>query len=150
MFVQLARKINDFMPIHATEMIREALASRKIALRDAKIALLGVAYLEDSDDVRNTPAYDIIRELETYGAEVVAHDPYVRTFPETELSRNLDHVVKGADCIVISTKHKPYFKLNLEKLKSLMRTPIIVDGRNVLNRAKAEKAGFLYKGIGKG
>ena len=51
---------------------------------------------------------------------------------------------------MISTKHKPYFKLNLRKLKSLMRTPIIVDGRNVLNREKAEKAGFLYKGIGKG
>jgi len=59
-------------------------------------------------------------------------------------------VIKRADCIVIATKHKPYFKLNLKKIKSLMRTPIIVDGRNVLDRAMAEKAGFLYKGIGKG
>jgi len=149
-FVQLARKINDYMPIHATEMIREALASKKIALRDAKIVLLGVAYLEDSDDVRNTPAYDLIRELEAYGAEVVAHDPHVRTFPEVELSRDLDHVLKGADCIVICTRHKPYFKLRLKKVKSLVRTPIIVDGRNVFSRAKAEEAGFVYKGIGKG
>jgi UDP-N-acetyl-D-mannosaminuronic acid dehydrogenase len=149
-FVRLARKINDFMPIHATEMIKEALASKKISLRDAKIALLGVAYLEDSDDVRNTPAYDLIREAEAYGAEVVAHDPYVNRFPEAELSRDLDHVLTGADCMVIATKHKPYFKLDLRKIKSLMRTPIIVDGRNVLDRAKAEKAGFLCKGIGKG
>lgn len=149
-FVQLARKINDYMPIHATEMIRGALASKKIALRDAKIALLGVAYLEDSDDVRNTPAYDLIRELEAYGAEVVAHDPYVRAFPEAELSRDLDHVLKRADCVVICTRHKPYFKLKLKKVKSLMRTPIIVDGRNVLSRAEVEEAGFLYKGIGKG
>ena len=149
-FVQLARKINDYMPIHAAEMIREALASKKIGLRDAKIALLGVAYLEDSDDVRNTPAYDLIRELEAYGAEVVAHDPYVRTFPEVELSRDLDHVLKEADCIVICTRHKPYFKLKLKNVKSLMRTPIIIDGRNVLSGAKAEEAGFVYKGIGKG
>ncbi|UCG79737.1 MAG: nucleotide sugar dehydrogenase [Desulfobacterales bacterium] len=149
-FIRLARKINDFMPIHATVMIKEALASRKISLRDAKIALLGVAYLEDSDDVRNTPAYDLIREAEAYGAEVVAHDPYVNRFPEAELSRDLDHVLKGADCMVIATKHKPYFSLDLRKVKSLMRTPIIVDGRNVLDRAKAEEAGFLYKGIGKG
>ena len=149
-FVRLARKINDFMPTHATEMIKEALASRKISLRDAKIAILGVAYLEDSDDVRNTPAYDLIREIEAYGAEVVAHDPYVNTFPEAELSRDLDHVIKGADCMVIATKHKPYFKIDLKRVKSLMRTPIIVDGRNLLDRAKAEKAGFLYKGIGKG
>jgi UDP-N-acetyl-D-mannosaminuronic acid dehydrogenase len=149
-FVRLARKINDFMPIHATEMIKKALASKKISLRDAKIALLGVAYLEDSDDVRNTPAYDLIREVEAYGAEVVAHDPYVNRFPEAELSRDLHHVLRGADCMVIATKHKPYFKLDLKKIKSLMRTPIIVDGRNVLDRAKARKAGFLYKGIGKG
>lgn len=149
-FVQLARKVNDFMPIHATGMIKEVLASKKITLRNARVAIFGVAYLEDSDDVRNTPAYDLILELEAYGAEVVAHDPYVRTFPEAELSRDLYHVVKGSDCIVIATKHKPYFRLNLNKIKSLMRTPIIVDGRNVLNRMKAEKAGFLYKGIGKG
>ena len=148
-FVRLARDINNFMPTHATQMIGDALRSRKILLRDAKIALLGVAYLEDSDDVRNTPAYDLIRDLEAYGAEVVAHDPYVKTFPEAALSRNLDYVVKGADCIVIATKHKPYFRLNLKRVKSLMRTPIIVDGRNVLDRAKAEKAGFIYKGIGK-
>ncbi len=149
-FVQLARKINDSMPIHATEMVKKSLASKKIRLRDAKIALLGVAYLENSDDVRNTPAYDLIRELEAYGAEVVAHDPHVRRFPEAELSRNLKDVVTGADCIVIATSHKPYFRLSLKKLKLLMRTPIIVDGRNVVDRAKAEKAGFLYRGIGKG
>lgn len=149
-FVRLARKINNFMPTHATQMIREALAAEKIALRDAKVALLGVAYLEDSDDVRNTPAYDLIRDLETYGAEVVAHDPYVRSFPEAELGRSLNRVVEGSDCIVIVTKHKPYFRLKLSKLKSLMRTPIIVDGRNVIDRAKAERAGFIYKGIGKG
>ncbi|OEU52033.1 MAG: hypothetical protein BA872_06475 [Desulfobacterales bacterium C00003060] len=148
-FVRLARKVNNHMPIHATEMIKDALAFMKIPLRDAKVAIFGVAYLEDSDDVRNTPAYDLIRELEAYGAEVVAHDPYVHTFPEAELSRDLEYVVKGADCIVICTKHKQYFKLNLNRLRSLMRTPIIVDGRNVLDRATTEKAGFLYKGIGK-
>jgi len=149
-FVQLARKINDFMPIHATEMVKHALAAKKIAIREAKIALLGVAYLEDSDDVRNTPTYDLVRELEADGAEVVAHDPYVKTFPEAELTKDLYGAVTGADCIVIATRHRPYFKLSFKKLKSLMRTPIIVDGRNVLDRVKAEKAGFLYKGIGKG
>jgi len=149
-FVRLARKINNSMPVHAAQMVKEALSSKDIQLRDAKIALLGVAYLEDSDDIRNTPAYDLIRELEAYGAEVVAHDPYVQTFPEAELSHDLNQVVKGADCIVISTGHKQYFNMNLKELKSLMRTPIIVDGRNVLNRGSAENSGFLYKGIGKG
>jgi UDP-N-acetyl-D-mannosaminuronic acid dehydrogenase len=149
-FVQLARKINNFMPIRATAMVKEALAFKKVGLRTAKIALLGVAYLEDSDDVRNTPAYDLVRELEADGAEVVAHDPYVNQFPEAELTKDLDIALAGADCVVIATKHKPYFKLNLKKVKTLMRTPIIVDGRDVLDRGRVEKAGFLYKGIGKG
>jgi UDP-N-acetyl-D-mannosaminuronic acid dehydrogenase len=149
-FVQLARKINNCMPIRATEMVKEALALKKVSLRTAKIALLGVSYLEDSDDVRNTPAYDLVRELEADGAEVVAHDPYVNQFPEAELTKDLDRALAGADCVVIATRHKPYFKLNLKKVKTLMRTPIIIDGRNVLDRSKAEKAGFLYKGIGKG
>lgn len=149
-FVQLARKINDFMPIHATAMVKAALASKKVRIRNAKIALLGVAYLEDSDDVRNTPSYDLVRELEADGAEVVAHDPYVNGFPEADLTKDLNHALRSADCMVIATRHKPYFKLNLKEVKSLMRTPIIVDGRNVIDRAKAEKAGFLYRGIGKG
>ncbi len=149
-FICLARRINDYMPTHMAEMIEGALKRKKVPIRDAKIAILGVAYLEDSDDTRNTPAYSVIRELESRGAEVVAHDPHVRDFPEVELTRELDVALSGADCIAIVTKHKEYFRLDLSKTRQLMRTPLLVDGRNVIDRKKAERAGFHYKGIGKG
>ena len=149
-FICLARRVNEYMPRHMAEMIEGMLKKKKIDLRDAKIAILGVAYLEDSDDTRNTPAYPLIRDLEAKGAEIVAHDPYVRTFPEADLTKDQDVALSGADCMAVVTKHREYHSLDLSKAKRLMRTPIIVDGRNVIDRKKAEKEGFIYKGIGKG
>jgi UDP-N-acetyl-D-mannosaminuronic acid dehydrogenase len=149
-FICLARRINDHMPSYMAQKVEEALRKKKVPMRNAKIAILGVAYLEDSDDTRNTPAYTLIRDLESKGAEVIAHDPHVRDFPEADLTRDLNQALSGADCMVVVTKHREYFKLTLARIKKLMRTPIIVDGRDVVDRGKATKAGFLYDGIGKG
>jgi UDP-N-acetyl-D-mannosaminuronate dehydrogenase len=66
--------------------------------------VLGVAYIEDSDDIRNTPAEQFIRDLEVNGAEVVAHDPHVWEFPEAELTKDLDIVLRGSDCMAIVKK----------------------------------------------
>ena len=63
---------------------------------------------------------------------------------------DLDAALSGADCLAVVTKHREYFQLDLAKAKKLMRTPIIVDGRDVIDKKRAERAGFLYKGIGKG
>lgn len=149
-FIKLARRINNFMPVHLAELIKSAFEEKDIKLKDAKVTILGVAYLEDSDDTRNTPTYDLIRELEAYGVDIIAHDPYVHSFPEVPLSKNLAEAIAGTDCIVIVTRHKEYFHLNLKEIKESMRTPIIVDGRNVLEKEKVIAEGFLYKGIGKG
>jgi UDP-N-acetyl-D-mannosaminuronic acid dehydrogenase len=149
-FVCLARKVNDLMPLHMVELIQSGLREKGKDLKGARVAILGVAYLEDSDDTRNTPAYRLIFELESRGASVIAHDPHVREFPEAELTRDLDEALKGADCAVIVTKHRPYFSLDLEKTKSLMNTPVLIDGRNVLDKNQIEAAGLIYRGIGKG
>ena len=149
-FIKLARKINDFMPIHAARLVKSSLEQEGMKLRNAKIAVLGVAYLEDSDDTRNTPAYDVIRELEAYGAQIIAHDPHVHHFPEAELTKDLKVALADADCMVIATKHKLYFSLDLKQIKGWMKNPIIVDGRNVLNKRMAKEAGFIYRGVGKG
>jgi UDP-N-acetyl-D-mannosaminuronic acid dehydrogenase len=149
-FISLARSVNNFMPKHMANMLRESLASFNRSLQESRIAVLGVAYLEDSDDTRNTPAYDLINELESYGAEIIAHDPHVRTFPEAELTKDIMFASRRSDALVIVTKHSPYFTLDLKAIKEVMRTPIIIDGRNIISRSKAVEAGFLYKGVGKG
>jgi len=152
-FITLARKLNNYMPYHALELVKKSLEEKKVPLSEATVVVLGVAYLENSDDTRNTPARPLIHALEREGVkEIRAHDPYVRAreFPYLPIQTDLDEVMKGADCLVIATKHKEYYDMDPKKVVSLMRTPIIIDGRNVLEKEQWEKAGILYKGIGKG
>jgi len=151
-FIALARKINDFMPVHTAELIMQALGEKKVAAKDAKIAVLGIAYLEDSDDTRNTPTTVLIETLERHGATVIAHDPFVRQqeYPYAQIVRELDVALRDADAAVIATKHAEYFKMLPDHLKDIMRTPVVVDGRNVLDGREWEEKGFVYLGIGKG
>jgi len=152
-FITLARKLNNYMPYHGLELVKKSLEEKGIPLSKATVAILGVAYLENSDDTRNTPARALIHALERGGTkEIRAHDPYVRSreFPDIAVQRDLDAVVTGADCLVIATKHDEYFSMDLKMIASRMRTPVIIDGRNVLTKEACENEGIMYKGIGKG
>jgi len=148
--IALAREINDEMPLHLVDLTMQALAERGVASDGAKVAVLGVAYLEDSDDTRNTPAMAVIDALQHKGASVVAHDPYVRELDGYELTRDLDLALQGADAAVIVTRHRVYYGLDLARLKGIMHTPVLVDGRNVFDGEQVRAAGFTYKAIGKG
>ena len=148
--IALARTINDEMPLHLAEMTVKALTEHGVELEGAKLAILGVAYLEDSDDTRSTPAIPVIEALQEQGATVVAHDPYVRVLDGYEITRDLQMAVAGADAVVIVTRHRPYYDLDLAWLKGMMRTPVLVDGRNVFNAETVQAAGFAYRAIGKG
>ncbi|MBD3408064.1 MAG: nucleotide sugar dehydrogenase [Candidatus Lokiarchaeota archaeon] len=150
-FISVARRINNHMPVHLSNLVENALLAKGVSVHDAKIVVLGVAYLENSDDTRNTPAVPLIGSLQTKGAIIVLHDPYVHQweFTQHEIERDLYECAKDADCLVLVTKHKEYYEAELDKLKSIMRTPIIVDGRNVWQQKEVEEAGFEYRAIGK-
>ena len=141
----LARKINDSMPYHVVDLVKKVLEN----VKGKKIAVLGLAYLANSDDTRNTPALPIIKGLEKLGANVIVHDPYVKSYEKITLTNDLNDALKDADCVVIVTAHKQYYEIDLEKTKKLMKTPCIVDGRNVFSKEKAEKIGFRFVGVGK-
>jgi UDP-N-acetyl-D-mannosaminuronic acid dehydrogenase len=143
-----SRKINDYMPKHMKSLIEETLKENRIELSDAKITILGYAFLENSDDTRNTPAFPLFKSLENLCKEVVIHDPYVNHEEYVKITKNLDEAIIDSDCISIVTKHKEYYDIDLYKLKKKMRTPILVDGRNVFDRDKANKSGFTFRGIG--
>jgi UDP-N-acetyl-D-mannosaminuronic acid dehydrogenase len=148
--IALARQVNDEMPEHLADLTIEALNEQGLDLEEAKVAVLGVAYLEDSDDTRNTPAVPVIEALQARCGRVVAHDPYVRELDGYELTRDLALALKEADAAVIVTRHRPYFEMDLDWLRETMRTPILIDGRNVFDAAAVRAAGFVYKAIGKG
>lgn len=144
-----SRQLNDAMPAHVVDLLEEALAEHGKKLKGAKIAILGVAFLENSDDTRNTPSAVLYEELKKRGAEPVLHDPLVRDF-ELPFTKDLDEAVKGADAVILSTKHKEYLTLDLKKLKNKLATPVLIDGKNAYNEEAAANAGFTYRGVGKG
>ena len=148
--IALARRINDGMPWHMARLVEEALAKSEKPLNGARVAVLGIAYLENCDDTRNTPALGLIDALKAKGASVIAHDPHVREYDGIELTADLEAALQGSDCLVIVTKHREYYDLDLERAAKLMRTPVMVDGRNVFDARVCREAGFVYRGVGKG
>jgi UDP-N-acetyl-D-mannosaminuronic acid dehydrogenase len=147
--IALAREINDSMPLHLVALTEDALLETGVVLNGAKIAVLGVAYLEDSDDTRNSPAVPVIDALQEKHASVVAHDPYVRSIDGYELTRDLEAALEGADAAVIVTKHRRYFEMDPTWIKETMRTPILIDGRNVFDAQTLRAAGLTYRAVGK-
>lgn len=139
----LARKINDFMPKHTFNLLEAALKEREKSISDSKIVVLGYAYLANSDDTRNSPTQEFLKLLKGKTKNVIVHDPYVK-----EYKGDLDKVLRAADAVVLMTAHDQYKNLKLIKLKKLMRTTVLIDGRNVFDKEKARSLGFIYKGVG--
>jgi UDP-N-acetyl-D-mannosaminuronic acid dehydrogenase len=125
--IPLAREINDGMPEHMVALIEDGLAGAGRELAGARVALLGVSYLENADDTRNTPAAALARLLQARGAEVVAHDPYVREADwrralgdgvKVPLTGDLWQALDGADCAALVTRHRGYETLDLSDLRT--------------------------------
>ena len=148
----VARKINDFMPQHMYNLTVEALSRIGKTLRGSKVAILGWAFLNNSDDTRNTPAQAYYNMVVEKGAQVCVHDPYVENAGNIKLTHELSEAVKDAAAVVIFTGHKQFFDLDALKIKKLtgLDHPVIIDGRNVIDPDVYIKNGFVYKGIGRG
>jgi UDP-N-acetyl-D-mannosaminuronic acid dehydrogenase len=144
-----SRELNDSMPAHVVDLVEDALAEHGRKLKGAKVTILGVAFLENSDDTRNTPSATLYAELKKRGAKPILHDPIVRDF-DIPFTKDLDEALTGADAVVLSTKHREYLNLDLKKLRKKLATPVLVDGRNAFDASIASEAGLTYRGVGKG
>lgn len=144
-----SRAVNDAMPSHLADLTEEALAEHKKKLKGAKVAILGMAFKENSDDTRNTPSAILYSEFKKRGAKPILHDPIVKRF-ETSFTNDLDEAVTSADAVVLVTNHKEYQSLDLNMLRKKVALPVLIDGRNVFDDKTARNAGFTYRGVGKG
>ncbi len=143
--IPAARAVNDSMPLHMVELLSDALAEAGCELKGARVAVLGYAYLEDSDDIRNSPSEILVRRLRDLGAEVVIHDPWVEEYRGDALQ-----FARGCDAAVVMVAHSVYRTLDLDLLKAALRTPVLIEGRRVFEVKKAQAAGLIYRGIGLG
>ncbi|MFX1607350.1 MAG: nucleotide sugar dehydrogenase [Promethearchaeota archaeon] len=150
-FISLAREINNYMPVHMAYLIEDALREKGVKIKDATVTVLGIAYLENSDDTRNTPALALINALEERGAKVVLHDPYVQDWDlgPQKIERDINKAAKNSDCLALVTRHREYYDLDFSKLGEIMRTRTLVDGRNVYEEENLASHGFEYRAVGK-
>jgi UDP-N-acetyl-D-glucosamine dehydrogenase len=137
-FIELAGHVNGHMPEHSVDLVAESLNRRGKAIRGAKILLLGMAYKEGIDDIRESPSLDIMTTLQRRGARVEYSDPYV---PKLEFNgRKMSSVpltpakLRSFDCVVIATAHRsfPYNEI-------LRHSRGIVDTRNALQGKRSNK-----------
>jgi UDP-N-acetyl-D-mannosaminuronic acid dehydrogenase len=138
-----SRHLNDSMPSHMADLVLAALAEASISPEGARVAVLGYAYLQDSDDTRNSPTAALLPMLESAGCKPAVHDPFVAAY-----QGDLMATLAGTDCAVVMVAHSEYSKLNLRVAAAAMRHAVLVDGRNVFSPAALEAAGFRHRRVG--
>jgi UDP-N-acetyl-D-glucosamine dehydrogenase len=132
-FIELAGKVNQQMPYHCVSRVERALNDQGKAVRDAKIALLGVAYKAGTGDIRESPALKIVALLKGLGADIHYHDAFVPQLREHDLhDEPLDDVVDGADLVVIVTAHP-----GIDHAAVAQRVPALLDLRGVTRGVSA-------------
>jgi len=143
-------EVNDIQPKIIVKMAEDRLG----VIKGKKIAILGLAFKPDTDDVRESRSEIVIRELMERGANVVAHDPEgmlnFKEIMDVKMTPTPELATEKADCVIIMTEWDIYKNLDLESLLERMNGNILIDGRRALNAKKADEVGFDYKTIGLG
>src|SRR5882672_1175409 len=142
--------INRDQRMLAIDKLRECLDT----LEGRIVGLLGLAFKPNTDDLRDAPSLDIAKVLIAAGAEVRAYDPAAMAqarmlLPQVEYSADPYALADGADGLVLVTEWDEFRYLDLARIKASMRTPVMVDGRNIYAPAMMRGLGFIYRGIGR-
>jgi len=145
------RNINEHQKATFVQMIEDKLW----IIKNKVIGVLGLAFKPNTDDMRNAPSIDIINELQREGAKIKAYDPEGipnsrKMFKGLTYSKNPYDLAKDCDCLLLLTEWDEFKELKFERIKKVMKQPIIFDGRNLYHDQKLEKLGFEYYGIGIG
>jgi UDPglucose 6-dehydrogenase len=126
-------------------------------LKEKRLAVWGLTFKPDTDDVRSSVAIELVNDLTREGAHVVAYDPKgiekVREFklcPDTVLASSALEAVRDAEALIIATEWKEFENVDFAEVRRLMHTPLIFDGRNLLDPNTMRDLGFQYHGIGRG
>ena len=148
--LKTAQEINQSQRKHFVRKIEKALW----VVKGKTIGILGLAFKPNTDDMRYAPSIDIIKELQKEGAEIKAYDPVAHErskefLKDIKYCANPYEVAENSDALVIITEWSEFKELDLRKIKSLMRNPLIIDGRNIYSPKKLKKEGFMYISIGR-
>jgi len=145
------KKINEMQKAVVLKKTEELLWN----LPKKTVGVLGLSFKPDTDDIRQSPAMDIIRYLKDRGCIVKTYDPKAMSRAKEVLTgvkfcKNAYDVALGADCLIVMTEWNEFKELDFKKIKKILKQPIIVDGRNIYDPELMREMGFRYAGIGRG
>ncbi|MBI5826031.1 MAG: UDP-glucose/GDP-mannose dehydrogenase family protein [Chloroflexi bacterium] len=158
------RILNDVMEVnydrrkaavaHVQKMIGGPSAGSEQGLKGRTIGLLGLAFKPNTDDMRDAPSIDISEELVKAGAKVRAYDPVAMEvarpiLPAVDFFDEPYEMAEGCDALIVVTEWNEFKQLDLEKVKSLLKSPVIYDGRNIYDPALMKEMGFIYRAVGR-
>ena len=123
-------------------------------LKDKKIGVLGLAFKQNTDDVRLSPAIELCQRLQKEGARLRVHDPRAMekakaVLRDVEYVNDMNQVAEGCDALIVATEWPEFKKLDLERTRKALSHPIMFDGRNLFDREEMERLGFIYKSVGR-
>jgi UDPglucose 6-dehydrogenase len=149
--------LKEVQRINAGQMDRfvKKIADTLWVVKGKTLGVLGLAFKQNTDDVRMSPAIELCHRLQQLGAKLRVHDPKAMEKAKTVLKdvvyvNDMDEVSEGCDALVIATEWPEFKKLDLERARKNLTHPIVFDGRNLFDLAEMEQMGFLYKSIGRG
>jgi UDPglucose 6-dehydrogenase len=162
-FIKIAEQVGyDFGMLKEVQQINTAQMERFVkkiletlwVLKDKTIGVLGLAFKQNTDDVRMSPAIELCQRLQKEGAILRVHDPKAMEKAKAVLKdvtfvEDMNAVAEGCDALVIATEWDEFKKLNLDRVRKALTHPIMFDGRNLFDPAEMERLGFIYKSIGR-
>jgi UDPglucose 6-dehydrogenase len=148
--------LKEIQRINAAQMDRfvQKIADTLWIVKDKTLGVLGLAFKQNTDDVRNSPAIELCRRLQSAGAKLRVHDPQAMekaaaVLKDVAYVADMNDVADGCDALVIATEWPEFKQLDLDRARRSLSHPIIFDGRNLFDPAEMERLGFLYKSIGR-
>ncbi|MBM3792767.1 MAG: UDP-glucose/GDP-mannose dehydrogenase family protein [Acidobacteria bacterium] len=150
--LETVTQINQYQRQAVVAKVCETLGGED--LKGRVIGVWGLAFKPNTDDLRDAPAIEIIQELAKRGAALRACDPVAargvaRILPKLDLRADAYQVADGADAVVLCTEWNEYKQLDLARVRQGMRTPVLIDGRNVYDPARVRELGFVYRAMGR-
>ncbi|MDZ7291251.1 MAG: UDP-glucose/GDP-mannose dehydrogenase family protein [candidate division KSB1 bacterium] len=148
--VRAAVEVNDRQRFLMLDKIKAAVGS----LRGKTIAVLGLAFKPNTDDMREAPSIDIIQGLQKEGARIQAYDPVAmneakKVLKEVEFAEDTYSAISGADALVFVTEWNQFRSLDIDKIKNLLKTPTVIDLRNIYDPQRMQEKGFNYFAVGR-
>lgn len=142
--IHMSRNTNDSMPSYTAQKTQAILNENKIA--GGKVAVLGLAFKGNVDDMRESPSTIVIDELQNLGLEVISYDPHIKENKHATQTQSLEEATKDADIIVVLTDHNEFKAYDAKEI--IVKNKIVFDTKNCLNREKWLEAGFQFHLLG--